>query len=161
MRALLNLTTALLRCGLAFFRSRNEQAIVELTLRQQLATYTQTRSNPKLTPLDRAFWVALLRFWPHWRDTLVIVKPDTVIRWHRKGFRLYWRSISKRGPGRPPISEELQTLIRRLAGENGWRARKIQAELEKLGFTVGLATVSRYLPKKAPDSGKQQRWMTF
>jgi putative transposase len=91
----------------------------------------------------------------------VIVKPDTVIRWHRKGFRLYWRSVSKRGPGRPPISEELQTLIRRLACENGWRARKIQAELEKLGFTVGLATVSRYLPTRAPDSGKQQRWMTF
>lgn len=62
---------------------------------------------------------------------------------------------------RPPISEELQTLIRRLAGENGWRARKIQAELEKLGFTVSLATVSRYLPKRAPDPGKQQRWMTF
>ncbi len=91
----------------------------------------------------------------------MIVKPDTVIRWHRKGFRLYWRSISKRGPGRPPISEELQALIRRLASENHWRARKIQAELRKLGFTVDLATVSRYLPKRAPDPGRQQRWMTF
>ncbi len=100
MQALLNLTAALLRCALAFIRSRNEQAIVELTLRQQLATYAQTGSKPKLTPLDRAFWVALFRFWPHWRDTLVIVKPDTVIRWHRKGFRLYWRAISKRGPTR-------------------------------------------------------------
>ncbi len=161
MRALLNLVTALLRCALAFFRSRNEQAIVELALRQQLATYAVETTRPRLTPLDRAFWVALSRFWPHWRDTLVIVKPDTVIRWHRKGFRLYWRSISKRGPGRPPISEELQRLIHRLAGENGWRARKIQAELKKLGFTIGLATVSRYLPKRAPDPGKQQRWMTF
>jgi transposase InsO family protein len=55
----------------------------------------------------------------------------------------------------------LQTLIRRLASENNWRARKIHAELKKLGFTVGLATVSRYLPKRAPDPGKQQRWMTF
>jgi putative transposase len=112
-------------------------------------------------PIDRAFWVALFRFWPPWRDALVIVKPDTVIRWHRKGFRLYWRSISKRGPGRPSISHELQTLIRRLADDNGWRARKIHAELEKLGFSVGLATVARYLPKRAPDHGKQQRWMTF
>jgi putative transposase len=161
MRALLNLTTALLRCTLAFLRSRREQAIVELALRQQLATYAHKRSRPMLTPLDRAFWVALSRFWPRWRDSLVIVKPDTVIRWHRKGFRLYWRTVSKRGPGRPPIPEELKALIRRLADENGWRARKIHAELEKLGFSVGLATVSRYLPKRAPDPGKQQRWITF
>jgi len=151
----------LLRCCAAFFRSRNQQAVVELALRQQLATYAQTGSKPRLTPLDRTFWVVLFRFWSHWRDTLVIVKPDTVIRWHRKGFRLYWRAISKRGPGRPPISEELKVLIRRLADENGWRARKIHGELEKLGFTVGLATVSRYLPKRAPDPSKQQRWMTF
>jgi len=161
MRALLNLVTALLRCALAYLRSRNEQAVVELALRQQLATYALEKTSPRLTPLDRAFWVALSRLWPHWRDSLVIVKPDTVIRWHRKGFRLYWRSISKRGPGRPPISDELQTLIRRLADENDWRARKIQAELKKLGFTIGLATVSRYLPKRTPDLGKQQRWMTF
>ncbi len=169
MRALLSLTAALLRCTLAFFRSRNEQAIVELALRQQLATYALEKTRPRLTSLDRSFWVVLFWFWPHWRHSLVIVKPaaghgvdrDTVIRWHRKGFRLYWRSISRRGPGRPPISEELQTLIRRLAAENGWRARKIHAELKKLGFTVGLATVSRYVPRRAPDPGKQQRWMTF
>jgi transposase InsO family protein len=161
MRALLPLISALLRCALAFFRRRNDQAIVELALRQQLATYAQQKKRPRLTPLDRAFWVALFRFWPHWRDTLVIVKPDTVIRWHRKGFRLYWRAISKRGPGRPPLPGEVQALIRRLADENNWRARKIQAELKKLGFTVGLATVSRYLPKRAPDPGKQQRWMAF
>ena len=161
MKALLNLTSALLRCSLAFFRSRRNQAIVELALRQQLATYAQTRSKPRLTHLDRAFWVALFRLWPRWKDTLVIVKPDTVVRWHRKGFRLYWRSISKRGPGRPPISEEVRALIRRFALENGWGARKVHAELEKLGFTVSLATVSRYLPKRAHDPAKQQRWMTF
>ena len=161
MRALLPLISALLRCALAFFRSRNEQAIVELALRQQLATFAQTGSKSKLTPVDRAFWVALFRFWPRWRETLVIVKPDTVIRWHRKGFRLYWRAISKRGPGRPPISAELKALIGRLATENNWRARKIHAELKKLGFSVSLPTVSRYLPKRAPDPGKQQRWMTF
>jgi putative transposase len=161
MPAVLNLTTLLLCCTAAFFRSRKEQAIVELALRQQLTTYARKQSKPRLTPMDRAFWVALSRFWPRWRDTLVIVKPDTVIRWHRKGFRLYWRSISKRGPGRPPISEEVQALIRRLADENSWGARKIQAELEKLGFTVSLASVSRYLPKRTPDRGKQQRWMTF
>ncbi len=155
------LHSALLHCGAAFFRSRNQQAVVELALRQQFATYAQTGSKPRLTPLDRAFRVALFRFWPRWRDTLVIVKPDTVVRWHRKGFRLHWRSISKRGPGRPPISEEVQTLIRRLASENNWRARKVQAELEKLGFVVSLATVSRYLPQRRPDDGQRQRWTTF
>jgi transposase InsO family protein len=161
MRALLTFATLPLRCVLAIFRSRREQAVVELALRQQLAIYAQKRSRPRLTPLDRAFWVALSRFWPGWKDTLVIVKPDTVIRWHREGFRLYWRAISKRGPGRPPISEEVQALIRRLASENGWRARKIQAELKKLGFTVGLATVSRHLPKREPGDRQRQRWITF
>jgi len=90
MRALLNLTTLLLSCTAAFFRSRGEQAIAELALRQQLATYAQKRSKPRLTRLDRALWVALSRFWPRWKDVLVIVKPDTVVRWHREGFRLYW-----------------------------------------------------------------------
>ena len=161
MRALLNLTTALLRCTLAFFRSRKEQAIVELALREQLATYAQERSQPRLRPLDRAFWVALFRFWPGWKEVLVIVKPETVIRWHRKGFQLHWRTISKCGPGRPRISKEVQALIRQLACENGWRARKIQAELEKLGGNVSLSTVSRYLPTRESDDGQRQRWMTF
>ena len=92
---------------------------------------------------------------------LCIVQPETVVRWHRKGFALYWRSISKPGPGRPPISQELQALIRQLASENDWRARKIQAELEKLGFTISLATVSRYLPKRRPDLDRRQCWTTL
>jgi len=161
MRALFNLTWALLRCSLAFFRNHNEQVLVELALRQQLATYAQKQSKPKISPLDRAFWVALFRFWPRWKDALVIVKPDTVVRWHRKGFRLYWRWLSKRGPGRPQISKEVQALIRRFALENGWGARKVHAELGKIGITVSLATVSRYLPRKAPDKKKQQSWVTF
>jgi hypothetical protein len=65
------------------------------------------------------------------------VQPDTVVHWYRKGFRLYWRSILKPGPGRPHIPGEVQALIRRFATENGWRARKIQAELEKLGVRIG------------------------
>jgi hypothetical protein len=145
----------------AFFRSRNDQAIAELALRQQLAIYAVKRPRPRLTRTDRAFWVLLSRVWPRWREALFIVQPETVVRWHRKGFRLYWRSISKRGPGRPRISLELQALIRRFATENDWRARKIQAELEKLGFTVSLATVSRYLPTRAPNERQRQRWVTF
>jgi transposase InsO family protein len=161
MGSLASFLTSLIRSAVALFRSRREQAIVELTLRQQLAVYAQKRPRPTLTPLDRAFWVALSRFWPRWKDTRVIVSPDTVVRWHRRGFRRYWTSVSKPGPGRPSISEEIQDLIRRMASENGWRARKIQAELSKLGISVSLATVSRYLPKTEPDRAQQQRWMTF
>jgi putative transposase len=138
---LLKLLTILFRCIPAFIRSRNEQALVVLALRQQLATYARQQMKPRWTPLDRTFWVALSRIWPRWKKVLCIVQPETVVRWHRKGFALYWRSISKPGPGRPPISQELQALIRRFASENDWRARKIQAELEKLGFIISRATV--------------------
>ena len=161
MWPLLNLVTISLRCSLALFRSRKEQAIVELALRQQLATYALKGPKPRITRVDRTFWVFLLQIWSGWKDALVIVQPDTVVRWHRKGFRLYWRSISKPGPGRPSIPVEVQALIRRFANENGWRARKVQAELEKLGFSVSLATVSRYLPKRNPDHDHRQRWKTF
>ncbi len=129
----LTLIVALLHSILAFLRSHKEQAIVELALRQQLATYALARPKPRLAPLDRAFWVALRHLWPRWKEVLVIVKPETVVRWHRNGFRLYWRAISQRGPGRPRISQEVQALIRRFALENGWGARKVHAELEKLG----------------------------
>jgi len=135
----------------AWFRTRREQAVVELALRQQLATYAQEHPRPRLTAADRAFWVALLRFWPRWRSALVIVRPETVVRRHRKGFLLYWDSLSRPGPGRLRISHEVRELIRRLAAGNPWRARRIQAELEKLGVMVSLATVSRYLPKREPD----------
>jgi len=161
MWPLLRFVMLLLRCVPAFFRNRNDQAVVELALRQQLATFALNGPKPRITPVDRTFWVFLSRIWSGWRETLVIVQPDTVVRWHREGFRLYWRSISKRGPGRPPIPVELQALIRRFASENGWRARKVQGELEKLGFSVSLATVSRYLPKRNPDHDQRQRWKTF
>jgi transposase InsO family protein len=150
-----------LHSGLALFRSREKQAIVELALRQQLAVYVHRHPRPRLSPLDRTFWVALSRLWPHWRTALVLVQPETVIRWHRKAFRGYWRWISKPGAGRPPIPEETRALIVRMATENGWRARRIQAELSKLGIRVGLTTISQYLPKPGPGKDPHQRWMTF
>lgn len=161
MQALLRSAMLLPPCLRAFFRSRREQAIVELALRQQLAAYAQGRPRPKLTSLDRAFWVAIHQLWPRWREVLIIVKPETVIRWHRKGFRLYWQTRSRRAPGRPTVPQEVRELIRRLAFENDWGARKIQGELSKLGFTISLATVSRYLPKRSPDLERRQRWRTF
>ncbi len=161
MRTLVKLSVALLHGLRALFRSREEQAIIELALRQQLAVYAQKRPRPRLSPLDRAFWVTLSRLWPQWRNHLVVVRPETVVRWHREGFRRYWQSISTPGPGRPPISEETKAIIVKMATENCWRARKIQAELMKLGVRVSLATVSRYVPKTKPDATQQQRWRTF
>jgi transposase InsO family protein len=145
----------------ALLRTRREQAVVELALRQQLATDAHKQPRPRLSAADRGFWIALLRRWPRWRSVLVVVQPETVVRWDRKGFRLYGRSVSRCGPGRPRISPEVQQLIRRLAAENPWRARRIQAELEKLGIKVSLATVSRYLTKRGPDEEQRQRWTTF
>ena len=143
MRTLFALSVALLRSLLALLRSREEQTIVELALRQQLAIYDHDRPRPKLSPFDRAFWVTLSRLWPSWKNHLVVVRPETVVRWHRDGFRRYWRSISTPGPGRPPISDETKALIIRMATENAWRAGRIQAELMKLGIRVSIATVSR------------------
>src|SRR5437870_6597341 len=111
MPALAALAIAILRSVLALFRSRQNQAIVELALRQQLAVYVHRHPRPRLSPLDRAFWVALSRLWPDWRSALIVVRPETVLRWHREAFRGYWRWISKPGPGRPPISEETKALI--------------------------------------------------
>jgi len=125
MRSLLTFASSILLSARALFRSREEQLIVELALRQQLAIYAQARPRPRLSPLDRTFWVALSRLWPLWKSYLVVVRPETVVRWHREGFRRYWRSISTPGPGRPPISLEVQELIVRMATGNCWRARKI------------------------------------
>ena len=141
----------------ALFRDRSSQAVVELALRQQLAIYAHRNPRPRLSSFDRAFWVALFRFWSRWKTALVLVQPETVVRWHREGFRLYWRWISKSSPGRPRIDPELRMLIRRMARENGWRARRIQAELEKLGFDVSVATgasLKRRLSLPAPLGGK-------
>lgn len=157
----LGISIAVVRSLIALFRSREEQAVVEMALRQQLVVYAHKRSRPRLAPLDRTFWVVLARLWPRWRSALVVVQPETVASWHREGFRRYWRSISTPGPGRPPISEETKALILRMATENPWRARKIQAELAKLGIRVSLATIARYLPKPEPRPGQHQRWMTF
>jgi putative transposase len=161
MRAVLTLAIVIVRSVLALFRSHQDQAIVELALRQQLAVFARRHPRPRLSALDRGFWIALSRLWPRWRSALIIVQPETVIRWHREGFRRYWRSISVPGPGRPPISEDIRNLIVCMATENHWRALKIQAELSKLGIEVSLATVSRYLPKAKPDPGSHQRWLTF
>ena len=115
-------------------------------MRQQLAVLKRKRPRPVLNRLDRLFWTILRRCRSRWVYVLVIVEPETVIGWHRAGFRLYWRWRSRPRSGRPKITEEIRGLVRQMAEENaGWGAPKIHGELQKLGFVVSERTVARYL----------------
>jgi transposase InsO family protein len=157
---MIDLLYALLASGRSSLRPRRELTVENLALRQQLAILKRKTQRPKLTQADRAFWVALCRLWPDWHNALILVKPETVIGWHRKGFKLYWTSESRNRGGRPRVDAEIRTLIRRIASENPtWGAPRIHGELLMLGFEVGEATVSRYMPRRrTPPS---QSWRTF
>src|SRR6476659_10571494 len=98
-----------------FFQSRGDTALEILALRQQFAVLKRKRPRPALNSLDRLFWTTIRHFWTRWSDVLVIVKPETVINWHRAGFRLYWRWRSRRRGGRPKVTDAIRALIRRLA----------------------------------------------
>jgi transposase InsO family protein len=140
---------------------RARLAAENLALRQQVAILKHATPRPKLRPRDRVFWVWLSRLWAEWRSALAIVQPETVIRWHRQGFRLYWRWKSGASPvGRPRVEREIRDLIRRMAQENPlWGAPRIAAELHFLGYDVADSTVAKYLPhgRKPPS----QTWRTF
>jgi transposase InsO family protein len=155
-----HLLYALLATARSSLKSQRELALENLALRQQLAILHRKTKRPKLTKADRAFWVALSRLWPDWQNALILVKPQTVIRWHRKGFRLYWTWKSRNKGGRPQIDAEIRTLIRRMVRENPtWGAPRIHGELLKLGFELGEATVSRYMPlRRKPPS---HSWRAF
>ena len=143
------------------FLSRAALHIEILALRQQVAVLKRKGPRPSLRMTDRVLWVILSRLWPGWRNSLVIVKPETVIGWHRKGFRLFWTWKSRRRKsGRPPLSRETRDLIRRMSRENPlWGAPRIHGELLKLGFEISQAAVSKYLTRhpKPPS----QSWWTF
>ena len=118
------------------FASRARLAAENLALRHQLGVLGRTIKRPRLRKRDRVLWVWLSLLWPGWRSALVVVKPETVVAWHRKGFRLYWRWKSRKH-GRPKINAEVRTLIRRMSNENlFWGAPRIQAELKMLGVDV-------------------------
>jgi hypothetical protein len=134
-----------------------------VALRHQIAVLKRSGTRrPRFRFSDRLFWLLLARWWPGWRDSLVIVQPATVLRWHRKGWSGLWRYRSRgrwRG-GRPRISREIRRLIVRMARENFlWGAPRIHGELLMLGFTVSQATVSRYMPPASRRRG--QSWRTF
>ena len=123
-----------------FLRSRGDTALELLALRQQVAVLKRKRPRP----------------------CLVIVKPETVVGWHRAGFRLYWRWRSRPRGGRPKITEEIRVLIRRMAEENpDWGAPKIHGEIEKLGFVVSERSVARYLRRIRRRGDPAKRWLAF
>ena len=131
------------------FRSRTSLELELIALRHQLTVLRRQRpGRPKLVGVDRLLWVWLYRIWPQALHTLVLVKPATVIQWHRKGFRLYWRWRSRSGrQGRPKMCREIRALIRQMSVANPlWGAPRIHGELLKLGFVVSQATVGRYMP---------------
>ena len=116
----------------------DRQLIIEnLVLRQQLAIMRKSIKRPKIRKRDRLFWVLLSRFWKGWQDALIVVKPETVIRWHRKGFKLYWTLKSrKRALGRPPINPGIRKLVIDIAKANPlWGVPRIQGELQKLSIS--------------------------
>ncbi|MBZ2180356.1 MAG: helix-turn-helix domain-containing protein [Acidobacteria bacterium] len=145
-----------------FFRSRRDTALEVLALRQQVTVLKRKRPRPPLNSLDRLFWSTLRRFWPGLRDVLVIVKPETVVGWHRAGFRLYWRWRSRPRGGRPKITDEIRRLIRRMAEENAsWGAPRIHGEILKLGFEISERTVARYLRRIRRPGDPGKRWRAF
>jgi putative transposase len=136
-------------------------ALENLALRHQLAVYKKMMNRPKLLRSDRLFWIALSRVWTGWRQALVIVSPETVLRWPRRRFRKYWTTLSAQPiAGRPPVNAELRTLVTRMAAANPlWGAPRIHGELLRLGIDVSERTVSRLMPKRRPLPS--QTWRTF
>jgi len=144
----------------AFLVSRAALVAENLALRQQLAVLQVSGKRPRLRKRDRIFWVWLSRLWSGWRSCLMIVKPETVIRWHRDGFKLYWHWKSRGKVGRPKMDSEIRRLIRRMWHEHAtWGAPRIQSELALLGHDVAESTVAKYMGRaRKPPS---QAWRTF
>src|ERR1700757_900819 len=129
------------------------QLEAEITmLRHQLnVLQRQASSTPRLTVADRLLFVWVCRLFPSLRNTITIVQPDTVLRWHRSGFRLYWRWKSRSHGGRPKIPVEVRSLIRRMSVQNPlWGAPRIHGELMKLGIEDAQSTVAKYMARQRP-----------
>jgi len=147
-----------------FFRGRQSLLLENLALRQQLAALKRRHPRPSLGLFDKLFWVVARRVWSAWRQSLIIVTPETIVRWHRAGFRLYWRLISKARTrvGRRPTSKEVRELIFRMVAENPtWGAPRIHGEFLMLGFELSERTISRWM-KRAPRRPEPAgRWLAF
>lgn len=158
---MLELVLLALRTVWAALRRRGAVVAENLALRHQLGVLRRSAKRPQLRRFDRALWVMLRRLWRGWSEAVILVRPETVIGWHRQGFRLFWRWKSRRGrPGRPGTNAEVRALIKQMAEANStWGAPRIHGELLKLGIEISQSTVGRLMPKhRKPPS---QTWRTF
>jgi putative transposase len=151
------------------FRSKHELAAEIVALRSQLALYQLQQEKgivpkPRCTPAFRLTWILLVKAFTGWKDALCIVKPETVIRWHRNGFRLFWRHKSRHRSGRPEVSLEMQRLIRKIHSDNPlWSPERIYDQVVDLGFDPPSPnTIRKHLPKPSRGSrAPSQTWKTF
>jgi putative transposase len=149
---------------LGFFRARRSLLLENLVLRQQLAVFKRKHPRPRLGVIDKLVWVLARRFWSGWKQALVIVTPETVVRWHRAGFRMYWKLISKvkKPIGRRQTPQEVRQLIFRMVRENPtWGAPRIHGELLMLGFDISERTISRWMKRAPRDPEPAKRWLNF
>jgi hypothetical protein len=142
------------------FRTRVALQSEILALRHQLAVLQKNAPRRlRLHRPDRFLWVLLSRWWPGWRRSLHIVRPDTVIAWHRRAFAWYWTQKSRRRPGRPNLAAEIRILRNMSQANPLWGAPRIHGELLKLGIEVARSTVAKYL--RRPPKPPSQTWRTF
>ena len=144
--------------------SRRGLLLENLALRQQLAILKQRHPQPRFAASDKMFWVILRRLWPGWKRALILVQPETVARWHRVGFKLYWTWLSRNRNrvGRKCVSRELRELIFRMVAENRtWGAPRIHGELKMLGFNISERSVLRWMRKAPRNPEPAKRWAAF
>jgi hypothetical protein len=149
---------------LRLFCTHRRLLLENLVLRQQLAALKRRHPRPRLEAFDKLFWILARRFWPGWKQALIVVSPETVVRWHRSGFAVYWRAISRarRRVGRRRISNEVRDLIFRMVAENStWGAPRIHGELLMLGFDVSERTISRWMRRAPRNPQPAKRWLAF
>jgi transposase InsO family protein len=143
-------------------RPRAALLVENLVLRRQIALLAPlAKCRPKITPLDRFLLAWVCHLWPAVKGAVVIVKPETLVRWHREFYRLFWRWKSRSKGGRPKIDRALIALIDRMSRQNPlWGAPRIHGELKRLGFDIAESTVAKYMDRRGRGSGGQ-RWTTF
>jgi putative transposase len=146
------------------FRRRGTLVLENLVLRQQLAVLKRRHPRPSLGLFDKLFWVITRRVWSAWKQSLIIVTSETVVRWHRTGFRMYWRLISRvrREVGRRRTPKEVRELVFRMVADNpNWGAPRIHGELLMLGFDLSERTISRWMKRAPRDPEPAKRWLAF
>ena len=146
---------------LSLFKSTSQVRLENIFLRKQIEILTRTSTRKRFRPSDRCFFSIMTDLFDSWKETLLVFKPETVIRWHRQSSRLFWKWKSRSEACRPKIPQAQIDLIKQMANQNPlWGAPRIHGELLKLGFDISEATVQRYMPKRQPRTTRQ-RWKAF